>query len=531
MKRLTALLMCVCLTLCCAAARADVNTTSYAQDEKLLLQLKTSGFEGTLSFAAEGENPGIIDAATWSMLKAYLPSLSLACTRTVRGGNESNGSESIYTLLNGEKELTHVNVLTDQNGLTYVGSPLLDDGSVTYAFEKGFDFSALLTGAADESWPSLLHVLYAVNNADAAWQEKAQTAMTPYLTGVTAWMQNYAATTTEKDVAGGYITTISYKIPAAAVLQETKQLLVDFFSDATLLSLLREVLSAQEQAAYLQPTMLLAFLQMLDNVKLEGEVTINRQYDLAGAPLYESVALPFAENFPLEKLTIVRLPSDAGESWRLSGAFRESAQGGLSAVAFDLGVENAESGVYTGNVSLTLPESENDFSVAAEGSKNTRDVSFAYNLYVAQPLDTADTLNNRFERKYEATLLIKPDEASGLSAQSVSLNASVYSKSSSKRSVTYVDGTLALTDMGNNGTLKASLSGKTVRAWAPTMLDSAAASALRVDLLDDSARAALFAQAVQHATTSLQNILLSLMGQNVPAASPEMTAAPDGSLG
>ncbi len=536
MKRLTALLLCVCLMLSLGApALADVGATSYRQDEKLTSQLKTSGFEGALTFSVSGDAPSFLPASVWQALKNALPALTLDLTRTVtlKSGAE-NGSETILALKNGAAELTRFNYLTDGNGVRYAQSPLLADSGLTYAFEGGFDLAGLFSDAVSNTqWPSLLHVLFAINGADAAWQTRAQNAASGYQTRITAWLQTYVTTQTERDVTGGFITTMTYQIPAAAVLQELKQLLVDFYSDTALLSILREVLNAREQAAYLQPAMLLPFLQMLDNVTLEGELYIKRQFDVSGALLYESLQLPFPETFPLASLTFVRVPVTGGQSVQLSGAVRETAQGALKALAgisFDLSAQSAEQGVWTGAATLVLPAAQDEFTVSESAQKT---ISLTYNLDLPDPVDTADTLNNRYERRYEATLLVKPDSALGLSPLSLSLAASIYSKSSSKRSVTYLDGSLALTDLGSSGSLALNFSGKTAMAWAPTLIESAQTSALRVDLMDDAARVTLSRQLLTHLTDALNKLLTQAI-PGLPLSSPAPSSTPkpgDGSLG
>ena len=79
-------------------------------------------------------------------------------------------------------------------------------------------------------------------------------------------------TATEQDVSGAYLTTAVYEIPVSAMMQETKALLAKFYTTPELLALLTEVLTEEEQAAYLQTDMLMPFFQMLDRVKLDGEI-------------------------------------------------------------------------------------------------------------------------------------------------------------------------------------------------------------------------------------------------------------------
>ncbi len=506
LKRLTAIGL--ILVLLCASASADVGALSFTQEEKLLLQLERSGFQAALTFSMSGAPAGM-DESTASFLQALLSNLTLNYTRTVRNGYQTNGTESLLSASLGSESLLQAGWWTDANGLTYVQSGLFDPNGTVYSFDRSFDVSGFLANGTDrDAWPSVFHVLWTVNNADADWQQRAETAISSYKTSMTRWMQAYASTQTERSTDGGYITTISYSIPSAAILQEAKQLIVDFFSDSQLLSLLREVLSTAEQAAYLQPSMLLTFLQMIDNVKLDGSIEIKRQYDVTGASLYESVYLPFAESFPLSEVSIVRLPQETGDVWRVAGAMRESVPEQLSAfkgITFDVSAETAEDGIWTGSVALHLPDADN-YSVSADEQEGL-DLAFTYNLNLPTPADTADTYNNRYERTYSSVLLIKPDESTGIGPQSIQLTASIYSNSSSRSSITYLDGALTWTDMNTGAAISAALNGRTAVAWAPTQWDAATADAVRIDLMNSEEGRQLVQSILQNVETTLNGLL------------------------
>ena len=507
MKRIVACFLCILLICAQASAlAADVNVTSNTQDEKLRQQMALSGFQSTLSFAAEGDSFLSLDAATWAAVKLLTPKLTLSGTSTVVVHNKvAVGRESILSLLGGGEEWANIALLIDEAGTRYVKSPLLSDGDVFYAADKTFDLTTLLGDILSSGrWPSLLHVLYAVNTADEKWQTRFAAAATPYQAKIASWLQDYSITTTETDVTGGFITTITYQIPAAAILQETKQLLVDFFADATLVSLLREVMNAEEQAAYLQSAMLLPFLQMLDNVALAGEITVKRQYDYLGNAIYESIALPFASNSPIESLSYVRLPAEGGDSATFQCALR--GQEGMAAPSLLFSVQAGEKGIYTGECTVTLPQAD-----AAAGTYR-----FEYQLYMADPVDIADAFNSRWERDYEVTLLVRPDAALGIPPLSAVLNAKVYSKNSAITSVTYLDGTLTLSDTEGGGSITASLAGKTTRAWAPTMLSAAADAALRVDLMEQDARDALRTQLTARLVQKLSELGQRLAALLIP---------------
>ncbi|MBQ8081733.1 MAG: hypothetical protein IJ240_07515 [Clostridia bacterium] len=270
-------------------------------------------------------------------------------------------------------------------------------------------------------------------------------------------------------------------------MQEAKQLLVDLYADQELLALLREVLTMEEQAAYLQPTMLLSFLSMLDKVQLSGNVTVRRQFDSAtGAFLHESVYLPFAEGFPVSEVTLVHLPQETGDGYQVSGALKAGlTPWSAGSITFDVTAVSGGEGIWSGDVRVTIPGSTD-----AELLEPIPDQAFAfsYNLDIPEPVVNNDVYGGRFEKTYAATLLIRPEEGSGLSPLSVKAGAVIYSKSSSVGSVTYLESTLDVTDMDTSSVLHLSFDGKTATGWTPLYLAEAPANALRVDLLDANGR-------------------------------------------
>ncbi len=509
-KRFFAVLLSLVLALSCLiTARADVAVSELNQLDKLKGQWRTSGFRGTLTGETTGDMSALFGGDTWKQLQEILTKWSLSLTHTNQNASAFEGDETVLTLLNSEgAEAARFNVLTDASGVVYLQSPLLDDNGLYYAFDSGFDWSSLVF-PTENGWPSLLHVLAEISRASKNWQEKAQPYLEQFSLKVNRWLQSYVTTSTEQDESGNYVTTTVYEVPIAAVKQETLQLLVDFYTNRELLALLSEIVTAEEAAAYLQPSMLTGFLKMIDNVKLDGSIRVRRQNDtLSGDVLFDSVSMPFAGALPVKELTITHVPkAEEGELWELSAAL----DGEQVGVAFGQDIEialtaqNSGEAIWTGSLLVILPASDDPESLIQEDQTL---FSCSYNLNIPEPKDNNDVYASRYERAYEMTLVVKPDDQMGLPPLSLNGTLVIYSKTSSQMSVVYVESGLTLTDLERESTVGLKFSGKTASRWTPTMLANALSSSLRIDMMSAQNRLAQLGELVARLTGSLTKIVI-----------------------
>ena len=495
LKKLTALILCLALLAALALPAAADNS----QLTKLQGQWKSSGFRGTLTGEVTGETSALFGTELWEALKGFFSTYKLGITHTVKDSRLNEGDETVITMTDAkEKEVGRLNILTDAAGVVYLQSDLLDEAGLYYAFDSGFDWSSLLL-PNENGWPSLLHVLTEITQANKTWQEKAAPYMEQFSLNVTRWLQGYVTTGTDRDASGAFVTTAVYEIPVSAIMQETKQLLVDLYSNRELLALLSEVLTAEEQAAYLQTGMLLPFLQMLDNVKLEGTVNVGRQYDnTTGDVLYDSVTLPCPESLPVDSVSIEHVPTaEGGDLWEVSAALDAQELGVALDQQLTIGVtaQNTDTDVWTGSVLVLLPASKNPEALNQEDQTL---FSCTYNLHAPAPKDTNDYYQSRYERAYEATLVVKPDEAMELPSFSLSAKTVIYSKSSSASTYTYVESSLGLHDLDQDSAVNLSFEGRTASRWTPTMLTEALSSALRMDMMTAPNRLELLGQLFTH---------------------------------
>ena len=119
------------------------------------------------------------------------------------------------------------------------------------------------------------------------------------------------------------------------------------------------------------------------------------------------------------------------------------------------------------------------------------------------PKDTNDFYQSRYERAYEATLVVKPDDAMDLPSFSLGGKTVIYSKSSAASTVCYVESSLNLNDLDQDSGVSLSFSGRTTSRWTPTMLTDALSSALRMDMMSTGNRLELLGQLFSHLTKTL----------------------------
>ncbi len=499
-KKCLAFVLCLIL----AAALTLPAMAENTQLTKLQGQWKSSAFRGTLTGEVTGEASKLTDPETWAAIKALFAANTLSISHTVKDSQKNEGDESVLTLTNqAGTEIARLNILTDAAGVIYLQSDLLDEGGLYYAFDSGFDWSAMLL-PGDNAWPSLLHVISEVSRASQTWQEQAKPYMEQFSLNISRWLQSYVTTSTEQKVNGAYVTIADYELPVAAVMQETRALLVDFYRNSSLLSLLAQVMTAEEQAAYLQPSMTLPFLQMLDNVKLSGNISVHRQYETSsGDVLYDSISVPFPEGLPVRSLTLVHVPNaEGGELWQLK-AVMDAEQLGIAyeqTITIDIAAQNTDTDVWTGSALALLNASTDPESLNQEDQTL---FSCTYNLNAPAPKDTNDFYQSRYERRYEATLVVKPDESMGLPSFSLGGSFVIYSKSSTPSSTCYVESTVSLTDLDQESAITLNFSGKTPQRWTPPMLTDAISSALRMDMMSTQSRLELLTELFDHFVKTL----------------------------
>ena len=498
MKRLIA---CALAALMALTLSVPALADTYTLAEKFYIQaFQESAWRGTLTMAVEGNGTSAIGAAEWAVLKILAPKLSLNADHTTARGKDE-GQATAALLLNGNENIK-TTVMYDEK-LLGVSSTLLGGDSAYFTAARDWDLTRLAQSMVqgNSAWPPVWRMLLAANNASEEWKARAKARTTLYETKLGIWLNGYASYATGREGGVSY-SELSCVIPAQAVKAEIKQLLVDIYNDNELLTLLREVVTAQEAAAYLQPAVMNDLFAMLDQVNLEGEVKIVRRYDSMGGALLDSISLPFAENSLLRTLTVSMATQDAGKNWTFEGAAKNGTEFKVSCLA-------GEDMIYTGSVDLKLPQEESAAAsfVVSDGAGEGKTIAFDYSLSWEPGEDQYTLSNDRFTRNVKGVLLIRPKAGSDLPEQSLTLEAS-FASGSSQRSATLLNGSLTWRDMESGASIALNLSSRTVSPFAYNT-PSRLTNAVRVDLLTQESRTALMQGWMNRATTVFAQLLLS----------------------
>lgn len=476
MKRLIALLLAALL--CCSAACA--LAADYPIEEKFYRQMLESAFRGEITLEAEGSDTAAMDAGVWNLLRLLAPRLSITADHSYYRGE---GQATLKLLLDG-RPAGETSLLYNDT-LMGLSSDLLAGKNTWYTADKNWNMGqmAQLLFQGDSAWPPLWRTLLAVEGAGEEWKTRAREFLTPYETKLSVWVNGYAAYASGVQDNVMY-TELNCQIPANAVKAEIKQLMVDFYSDEELLSLLREVFTASEAAAYLQSGMQNTFFIMLDALKMEGEVEIIRRYDAAGNLLLDRISLPFAKEQALSRLVLAIYPQEGGQCWDISAWLRSGESYQITCV---LGEEN----IAVGSLKMELPpeEKDGDDFIVGDGTEENRIIAYDYNLSWDFGEESYTLATDKFERALSATLVIKPVSDTTRPAQALSMEA-LFSSGSSQRSATSLTGKLTWQDLDHEASLSLALSGKTAAPFAVDSLDQVTGG-LRVDQLEGDALSAL----------------------------------------
>lgn len=512
MKKMTAFVLAMLLALGCAGAIAE----SYTVDEKFFGQLQRNAVRGTVSFSVNGDGTSAMDAQLWAALKAFLPRLSVSLEHSLTRGD----GQGVAQLLLDGTSLAESEVRYNETMMGFA-SDLLAGKDVFYTAPISWDYSRLLQAMAqqDNAWPPLWRVILAVETASDDWKERAESYRALYDTKLGAWVNSFASTTggTENGVL---YTELTCSIPAQAVKAQMKQLLIDFYEDEGLLALLREVLTAEEAAAYLQGGMRDTFFALIDQAQLSGNVEITRRYDTQGQALLDRVSLPFAADQAVSELTIESALTEAGEEWSLTARRQEG--------TFSLTCLAGEEGIYTGSLRFE-PVTNTPFLMGTEVPEDApiAPFDFDYNLNIETGEETYDLQTDTFQRTFRHTLLLKPGETSGAPTQSIDLATTFVSKSN-ERAATTMNAVLTWTDMETNASVSATLHANTAVTWAVDSVDALTES-MRIDQLNGAGWQALTQRWTQHIASWLQQTMVQLIPASTSApTAPSSTETPNG---
>lgn len=504
MKRLTALFL--TLTILCVSSALAVAAPTDKLEKRMLAQYALSGFYADVTFDIKGEGVEYIDPTTWSLLSLLLPGAAMKYESTILSGNR----ESTLSLVRNETELARA-VILENGESTLFRSDLISDDDIWYSAPASLsaaDLIAYARGGNDAAWPSLIGVVFAVMNAPEDWQTRAGVYMNNYLTELGLWMQRFSTVAILPMEDKTTSTEMTCRIPAAEVKRELQSMLSKLYADNALMTLLREVLSADEAAAYLNPSAYPTLAAMIGVLDIEEDVVIIRRFNMQGVATRWSLSLPFTSDTLLSRLSIAADTGAAGETYNIAIAFnpRDDA---LPGAEVRLTAAQDDEGAYIGDIVFTLPTAREAYTVVEE---TTYELPYTYYLYCDAPAQTYDSQNDRAERTVDVVLALTPAQGNEGHRHSLTLHADLSSRSSNS-TPTRLNASLSLMDLTTESGLTINLSARTAVQWTPETVISAvpAEKVTRLEQMKGDAMTSLMTAWRDHLATALGRILSSAM--------------------
>jgi len=293
----------------------------------------------SLTAEADGGAPAFVDAQLWAALKAALPALKVSGTYML---SKSSGDMQITAQVNkGEAALSGLTILGQ--GADYLLKTDLLPDLLLAAPRDTNSLVQLLSTPAEGEWPSHGRLYSAIISADETFAVQLESALTPHMNQINAWLQDYTAVQMHTDAQGQLQLVQTVRIPAEALKAYTKQSLRALYADEALLTLLRQVASQEDAQAYLESGMLPLFESAVDALALSGEMLVVRGYDAAGNLTSEEFDIPFAPGMGIQH---IKLTATHGKDKTLTAKATMA-----SGLGIDLTLVQQES-MYSGEITL-----------------------------------------------------------------------------------------------------------------------------------------------------------------------------------
>ena len=261
------------------------------------------------------------------------------------------------------------------------------------------------TGGDNTSLLSALQGIITLDDEKAADQLSKEAA--PYLTKVELWMQGFAEPPVlEKDEGGVTVLKAAYRIPAAALKAELKQLLVDLLADEALLPLLWSHMTQEQANLYLNPALQSFYFQAVDALPLQGDITMLRRVSTVGQLLETSLTLPLCG--PDGGTKLLSFTNKAAAGGDLTDCTLELEEGVLHFTAQKTASPLQDTAAYAGVIRYLPAEMPNwqvDSTVSRYAGKA---LSVSYQAVYTTKLEAADAQEKSSE-SYSLSLDLAPD--------------------------------------------------------------------------------------------------------------------------
>lgn len=467
MKKLVSYLLCIMMIAvsCTAFAAADYNTAEKLQKQlnagsgfsaNITLDLLDSEGNSTLKqpvqfllryiFVRATENAAAINSSDLSLLDPA-DGTSVATVQVFSQDNKALLQSDLMgddwydaaSLMNaGTSAIAQLAAILDSSDKTAedaaeAGTEPAEE--IPFASLTPYDFSGMPTLAA-----TLAALMPAMSNE----------ALAPYLdaytTRIDLWLEGYRQATDLSKTDGDTTISVNYSVPAAAIKSEVKLLLMDMLENKDLMTALGNALG-HDYDVLLQPEYQRFYFQVINDLPIEGDFSIERVVTLKGETVALDISLPLYDPetgaVTLNYSRTAATSSEAGtNAFSVTGNAME-----LSAV-FSYDVDEQGYDRWNGEVRRT----EGDVTAAQhfvatasaqEGRNDNGDDTYTCNYTL--------TLT-----AVEGTpMLVKPFSAS--------LNAQ-FSSQTSKTAATYVKAE-ALVTAEDGSSVKVTLDGKSRKKW------------------------------------------------------------------
>lgn len=442
MKRFVALLLALCMLPCAALAAQD-----YTVAEKLLRQLWAgSGFSGVLSVTFNTETMATIDPITMDVDYIY-----------VRPTDEETDEHRIdLTLTDGEKALSAACIQYKDDVLSFQADVVSPDW---YSYESRRTATPSAVQAAMEEGaaslmaqsltPALLQTLSSFALA-LPGVDGLEDTLEPYQTRIDVWIEGYRQDAVLGKLDDGTTTMeVSYIVPPIAIKSQMKQMVVDMLSDSTLRSLLGEALSENEVKLFLNPRLQSWYFEVIDQIPLDGDLSIDRMVSLKGDTLHLRVALPLYDA-TTGVAAIVYERTGGAEDLPDSQTLSLESGDALYELVYQTYSSMTGVQVVQGTLKLAKPEKEQ---------------SLAFTLRQSETTALAD--DGREVYGYDLTLDLSPAENMDFSPVQIALVSRFMSREL-KSAATEIDATLTLEDETTG--IQLDFNGTSRKKWEPAEL-------------------------------------------------------------
>lgn len=272
----------LCLALCMALvfASATALAAEYTLAEKWQRQVAFgNGVKGTINLSVSGE-------AEWAQLLSPLNGAEIEVRAIQKDGRKQY---RLYAV-KGE-DMVGLTRLFSQDNELFLVSDLLPD--VILCLSTGGDLINLLTGGKEGDAPNWYSAaLSLMEIPETTWAEKWAPVLARYEKELELWLESFASAPSVKRDGDTATVLARYDIPAEGLKAQMKALWQEMLTDAELQELMQGQLTPEQQQAYLNPGLQGYYDGLIDGLKLDDGVVLEREMTTKGEVVASTVTLP-----------------------------------------------------------------------------------------------------------------------------------------------------------------------------------------------------------------------------------------------